>query len=60
MNGITINDKLYKFVETSKDVNCDQCDLKDVCGISVICETMYRLLHGTNGVGVFKELKVEK
>ena len=47
MNGITINDK---------------CDLNEQggCKNSVICESFHFLLHGSEGCGVFKELKEEK
>lgn len=62
MNGITINDKQYIFLETSKDVDCDKCDLNEdgVCRNSVICESFHYLMHGSEGCGVFKELKQEK
>lgn len=62
MNGITINDKQYIFIETSKDVDCDKCDLNDggVCHSSVICEHFNYMLHGGEGCGVFKKLKIEK
>lgn len=62
MNGITINNKQYIFLETSKDVDCDNCDLndEDVCQSSVICKHFNYLLHGSEGCGVFKELKTEK
>ena len=62
MNGITINNKQYIFLETSADMGCDQCDLndEDVCQSSVICKHFNHLLHGSEGCGVFKELKEEK
>lgn len=60
MNGITIKDKQYVFIATGKDTDCDCCDLKDVCSTSVICESFHSLLYGKSGVGIFKELKVEK
>lgn len=62
MNGITINNKQYIFIETSEDVNCDKCDLndEDVCQTSVICKHFNHLLHGSEGYGVFKKLKEEK
>lgn len=62
MNGITINDKQYKFIATSEEVDCDKCDLDedDVCNNSMICESFHCLLHGIKGYGVFKELKIEK
>lgn len=62
MNGIMINNKQYIFLATSKDVDCDKCDLDkdDVCENSVICESFHYLMHGSEGVGVFKELKEEK
>lgn len=62
MNGITINDKQYIFIATSRDVDCDKCDLndEDVCKSSVICKHFKYLLHGSEGCGVFKELKEEK
>lgn len=62
MNGITINDKQYIFIETREDVDCDKCDLNDegVCHSSVICEHFNYMLHGSKGCGVFKELKEEK
>ena len=62
MNGITINDKQYIFIATSRDVDCDQCDLDegDICKSSVICKFLHYLLNGSEGCGVFKELKIEK
>ena len=62
MNGIMINNKQYIFLATSKDVDCDKCDLNenDVCKDSVIYESFHYLMHGSEGVGVFKELKEEK
>lgn len=62
MNGITINDKQYIFLETDKSVDCDKCDLDedDVCNNSMICESFHSLLHGSGGYGIFKELKIEK
>ena len=62
MNGITINDKQYIFIETSKDVDCDNCDLddEDVCQFCAICRHFNYMLHGSDGCGVFKELKEEK
>lgn len=61
MNGITINDKQYIFLETSREVDCDKCDLDEdeVCNNSMVCESFHYLLHGSEGCGVFKELKVE-
>lgn len=62
MNEITINDKQYIFIATSRDVDCDQCDLNegDICKSSLICKHFHCLLHGYEGeVGVFKELKIE-
>lgn len=62
MNGITINNKQYIFIETSEDFDCDKCDLndEDVCQTSVICKYFNHLLHGSEGYGVFKKLKEEK
>lgn len=63
MNGITINDKQYIFMETDKSVDCDKCDLNkdDICGTSILCEHFHCLLHGyKDEVGIFKELKIEK
>nr|DAN74380.1 MAG TPA: hypothetical protein [Caudoviricetes sp.] len=62
MNGIIINDKQYIFLKTDKSVDCDKCDLNEdgVCRNSVICESFHYLLHGSEGCGVFKELKEEK
>ena len=62
MNGITINNKQYIFLETSREVDCDKCDLNEdeVCRNSVICESFHYLTHGSEEVGVFKELKEEK
>lgn len=62
MNGITVNNKQYIFLETSEEVDCDKCDLheQDSCKNSVICESFHYLLHGSDGCGVFKELKEEK
>lgn len=59
MNGITINNKQYIFLETIEDVDCCKCDLndEDVCKSSVICKHFNYLLHGSEGCGVFKELK---
>lgn len=62
MNGITINNKQYIFLETSEDFDCDKCDLnkEDMCKSSLICKHFHYLLHGYEGeVGVFKELKIE-
>lgn len=61
MNGITINDKQYIFLKTDKSVDCDKCDLhkQDGCKNSVICESFHYLLHGSEGCGVFRELKEE-
>lgn len=62
MNGIIINDKQYIFLKTDKSVDCDKCDLDedDVCKSSVICKFFHYLLNGSDGCGVFKELKEEK
>lgn len=62
MNGITINNKQYIFLKTDKSVDCDKCDLDkdDVCNSSVICKFFHYLLNGSDGCGVFKELKEEK
>lgn len=62
MNGITINNKQYIFLETSADMGCDQCDLNvdDICNNSMVCESFHYLLHSIKGCGVFKELKEEK
>lgn len=62
MNLTTINDKQYKFIATSEDIGCDMGDLNEdgVCRNSVICESFHYLLHGSEGCGVFKELKIEK
>lgn len=65
MNGITINDKQYIFVESSEDVDygsCGNCDLyKDrICKCVEICKYFYCLINCSEGDGVFKELKVEK
>ena len=62
MNGITINNKQYIFLETDKSVDCDKCDLHEQggCKNSVIYESFHYLLHGSEGCGVFKELKEEK
>ena len=63
MNGITINDKQYKFIATSEDIDCDKCDLNetgDICKCSVICRSFYELLNGRRGCGIFKKLKTEK
>ena len=44
MNGITINNKQYIFLETSKDVDCDKCDLDEdeVCNNSMVCESFHK------------------
>ena len=62
MNGITINDKQYIFLETSREVDCDKCDLDEdnVCNNNMVCESSPYLLHGIKECGVFKELKEEK
>ena len=65
MNGITINDKQYIFIATNEDyiIHCDKCDLtKDGHSLScnALCINFRYLVHGTNGYGVFKELKEEK
>ena len=60
MNGIILDNKLYEFVPTGEDVDCDECDLYDICSTSVICRSMRNLTDGGEGCGVFKELKVEK
>lgn len=65
MNGITINDKQYIFLETSEAfvIHCDKCDLnKDGYSLScnVLCEYFHELIHGRAGYGVFKGLKIEK
>ena len=65
MNGITINNKQYIFLETSEEddcIDCTECDLnKD--GYSLSCNALCvdnELIHGREGCGVFKELKEEK
>ena len=60
MNGIILDDKLYKFVPTGEDVDCDECDLYDICSASVICRSMRNLTDGGKGCGVFTELQIEK
>ncbi len=63
MNGITINNKQYIFLETSEEVDCDKCDFyeDEICKASVICTHFYYAIHGSeSGCGVFKELKKEK
>ena len=63
MNGITINDKQYIFLETDKSVDCDKCDFhkEEICKASIICTHFYYVIHGGEyGCGVFKELKEEK
>lgn len=66
MNGIVINDKQYIFIATSEDeycVDCDKCDLKKdgySSSCDALCINFRYLVHGTNGYGVFKELKEEK
>lgn len=63
MNGITINNKQYIFLETSEEFDCDKCDLnKDGYYLScnVLCENFHELTRGRGGYGVFKELKEEK
>ena len=63
MNGITINDKQYIFLETDEDCGmCGKCDLyKDkVCKSVEICSYFYSSLHSCIGYGVFKKLKEEK
>lgn len=61
MNGITINNKQYIFLEISREVDYDKYDLDedDLCNNSMVCESFHYLLHGIKGCGVFKELKVE-
>lgn len=60
MNGIILDDKLYEFVPTGEDVDCDECDLMEVCSTSVICRSMRNLTDGGKGCGVFTELQIEK
>lgn len=63
MNGITIKDKQYIFLETSEEFDCDKCDLtKDGYSLScnALCATFHELTRGHGGYGVFKELKEEK
>ncbi len=60
MNGITINNKQYIFIETSEDVDCNKCDLNDKIMCSVICSHFHNLIYESAGCGVFKELKEEK
>lgn len=62
MNGITINNKQYIFLETDDGVDCGNCDLNvdDICKCSVICDSFHLLLNGSKGCGIFKELKIEK
>ena len=60
MNGIILDDKLYKFVPTGEEVDCDECDLMEVCSASVICRSMRNLTDGGKGCEVFKELQIEK
>lgn len=62
MNGITINNKQYIFLETSEEddcIDCDKCDLnKDGYSLScnALCATFHELTCGRGGYGVFKEL----
>ena len=60
MNGIILDNKLYEFVPTGEDVDCDECDLMEVCSTSVICRSMRNLTDGEKGCGVFTELQIEK
>lgn len=60
MDGITINNKQYIFVETSADISCVECDFCDKIECSLICSHFHKLIHGSEGFGVFKELKEEK
>lgn len=62
MNGIIINDKVYKYVTTKSHCDCSACDLNDgdVCRCSMICSAMSIVKGAKIGYGVFKELKVEK
>ena len=60
MNGIILDDKLYEFVPTGEDVDCDECDLMEVCSTSVICRSMRNLTDGGKGCGVFTALQIEK
>jgi hypothetical protein len=61
MNGITINNKQYIFLETSEEVDCDKCDLdsKFRNGCSFICLHFSEVINGDTSNGVFKELKEE-
>ena len=61
MNGITINDKQYIFVNSDKiTTRCDDCDLRNhLC--NGLCCTMVTLCGLRRSINyVFKELKVEK
>jgi hypothetical protein len=62
MDGIIINDKQYKFIETDNCYDCDECDLNidDICQCSMICEALITIKGIKNGSGIFKELKIEK
>ena len=54
MNGIILDDKRYKFVPTGEEVDCDECDLYDICSASVICRSIRNLTDGVNGCGVLR------
>lgn len=60
MNGITIDDKQYIFLETGEEVDCDKCDLNEhLC--DCMCYTMATLCGMKNGMNcLFKELNTEK
>jgi hypothetical protein len=60
MNGIIINDKQYIFL-IKEGLDCDECDLKNICSTSCICESMEELTLGINSKnGIFRELKMDK
>lgn len=62
MNGITINNKQYIFLETSEDVGCDKCDFykDEMCKAECVCISFAYLLNRRDGSGILKELKEEK
>ena len=62
MDGIIINDKIYKYIDEKSYCDCSACDLNkdDVCSCSMICDAMSIVKGAKIGHGVFKEMKVEK
>lgn len=60
MDGITINDKQYIFIQNGEDCDdCALCNLDTTC--QCICRDFAKVISRTKGKdGVFKLLKMEK